>query len=87
MTIHIGIDLMGNDKKPEDILSGIIDFAKNLKEDIEFTFFATRDLRLKFEKIEKEKSFPIKVVYVEYTPSLGDEPDYSLVLEAARNAL
>jgi thiol peroxidase len=28
-----------------------------------------------------------KVVYVEYTPSLGDEPDYSLVLEAARNAL
>ena len=28
-----------------------------------------------------------KVVYVEYTPSLGHEPDYSLVLEAARNAL
>lgn len=28
-----------------------------------------------------------EVVYVEYTPSLGDEPDYSLVLEAARNAL
>ena len=28
-----------------------------------------------------------KVVYVEYTPSLGDEPNYSLVLEAARNAL
>lgn len=28
-----------------------------------------------------------KVVYVEYTPSLGDEPDYSLVFEAARNAL
>jgi len=28
-----------------------------------------------------------KVVYVEYMPSIGDEPDYSLVLEAARNAL
>jgi len=28
-----------------------------------------------------------ELVYVEYTPSLGDEPDYSLVLEAARNAL
>jgi thiol peroxidase len=28
-----------------------------------------------------------KVVYVEYTPSLGVEPDYSLVLEAARKAL
>ena len=28
-----------------------------------------------------------KAVYVEYMPSLGDEPDYSLVLEAARNAL
>jgi thiol peroxidase len=28
-----------------------------------------------------------KVVYVEYLPVLGDEPDYEAVLEAARNAL
>lgn len=28
-----------------------------------------------------------KVVYVEYLPSLGDEPDYPKVLEAARRAL
>ena len=28
-----------------------------------------------------------KVVYVEYLPSLGDEPDYTKVLEAARSAL
>jgi thiol peroxidase len=28
-----------------------------------------------------------KVVYVEYLPVLGDEPDYEAVLKAARNAL
>lgn len=28
-----------------------------------------------------------KIVYVEYLPVLGDEPDYEAVLEAARNAL
>jgi thiol peroxidase len=28
-----------------------------------------------------------KTVYSEYLPSLGDEPDYDAVLEAARNAL
>ena len=28
-----------------------------------------------------------KVGYVEYLPSLGDEPDYARVLEAARSAL
>lgn len=28
-----------------------------------------------------------KVVYVEYMPTLGDEPDYPKVLEAARSAL
>ena len=28
-----------------------------------------------------------KVVYVEYLPALGDEPDYEAVLEAAQNAL
>ena len=28
-----------------------------------------------------------KVVYVEYLPVLGDEPDYEAVLDAARNAL
>jgi thiol peroxidase len=27
-----------------------------------------------------------KVVYAEYTPALGEEPDYSRVLDAARNA-
>jgi hypothetical protein len=28
-----------------------------------------------------------KIDYVEYLPSLGDEPDYEAVLEAARKAL
>jgi thiol peroxidase len=28
-----------------------------------------------------------KVIYVEYLPSIGDEPDYPKVLEAARSAL
>jgi len=70
----IGIDLMGGDNKPEEILKGIVNFQKKLVGDIEFIFFATNDLIPSIKKIEKELNINLNCVFSEHLISMDENP-------------
>ncbi|MFA6118523.1 MAG: phosphate acyltransferase PlsX [Parachlamydiales bacterium] len=74
LPIHIGIDLMGGENKPDEILRSIINFKNNYSENINFVFFATNDLSSKFTDIEKENNISLDVVYTEHSISMDENP-------------
>ncbi len=58
-TTRIGIDLMGSDTNPIDLLKAVVLFAKNLEDEIDFVFFATKKLEQYFSNLVKDlKNIP-----------------------------
>jgi glycerol-3-phosphate acyltransferase PlsX len=74
MAICLGIDLMGNDNKPEDILKAIIDFKKNQKQKTDFVFFATKDLKPIFKSLEKKFNLSLNFVFTQHAISMDENP-------------
>ena len=72
MAIRIGIDLMGNENKPEDLLKGIRQFTDTLNENAEFIFFAIKKLESKLKKFEKNSK--IKIEYVDQYITMQNNP-------------
>ncbi|NGX62782.1 MAG: Phosphate acyltransferase [Candidatus Anoxychlamydiales bacterium] len=74
MSIKIGIDLMQSENSALDILIKIIDFAKNLKKDVDFIFFADESLKSSIVKIEKDFSFSINTKFSKNSIAMDEDP-------------
>lgn len=74
MQVCIGIDLMGGDNKPLDILKSIVNFKKSFKDNLEFIFFVTSDLMPSIKRLEKELSTSINCVFSEHLISMDENP-------------
>jgi len=74
MSVTLGLDLMENVNKPENILRAVIDFKKNQSQKIDFIFFATKDLIDVFKKLEKDLNCILDTVFVEHAISMDEDP-------------
>ncbi len=74
MAVRLGVDLMGSDNSPEDILRAVIDFKKNQCQEIDFVFFATKNLEPLFKSLEKEFACILDSVFVEHSISMDENP-------------
>lgn len=74
MSIRLGIDLMGSDNKPEDILRAVINLKKNQCQEVDFVFFAAKNLEILFKTLEKEFNCFLEVVFVEHSISMDENP-------------
>jgi phosphate acyltransferase len=74
MAVRLGLDLMGSDNKPEDIIKAVVDLKKNQCQDLDFVFFATKDLQSFFKSLEKDVDFNLEVVFVEHAISMDENP-------------
>jgi glycerol-3-phosphate acyltransferase PlsX len=74
MSIRIGIDLMESENSEKAIFKEILHFAKSLKKDVNFIFFAKKDLEYELEKIKKEIDYPFEIVYSAHTIAMDEDP-------------
>jgi len=73
MSIKIGIDLMESENSPKILLKEILSFAKSLKKDVKFIFFAKEDLKHELEKIKNMSNF-CEIVYSESSIKMDEDP-------------
>lgn len=73
MRVCLGIDLMESANQATDLLDQIILFAKK-REDVDFVFFAKKDLKPKIKEIEKKHGFSIEVIFTEHSISMDEDP-------------
>jgi phosphate acyltransferase len=71
---HIGIDLLGSDVSPQELLQAIIDFRPELKDTISLTLLGTQDL---FARV---KTCPYGIVFhpVQEIITMEDDPLYAI---------
>lgn len=74
MAVRLGLDLMGSDNKPEDILRAVINLKKNQCQDVDFIFFATKDLQPLFKLLENEFNLNLDCIFVEHAISMDENP-------------
>lgn len=74
MVVRLGIDLMGSENKPEDILKAAISLQKNQCQDVEFTFFATNEYKTQFKSFEKELNCSLKGIFAQNAISMDEDP-------------